>query len=148
MGLTAGCVWLFITIKLQCKIHCISEAPKGHLLTLLTASQHGGLGSSASLWMAVILVAHPFAASTVTSGEPNRETTCEDLALQGGTKGRTVVGGVRLLQFGGTGVNAGDWTCPLSSAGAAMAPGPMGLQPCLCFLTSYERTSRITKDYS
>lgn len=53
-------------------------------------------------------MAYPFAASTVTSGEPNRETTRKDLPLQGGTKGRTVVGGVRLLQFGGTGVNAGD----------------------------------------
>lgn len=105
------------------------------------------LGSSACPWTAVVLVASPFAASAVASGEPNRETTCKDLPMQGGTEGRTVAGGVRLSQFGGTGVNVGDGTCPLSCAGAAAALCPMGLQPCLCFLTLYERTSSITKDY-
>jgi len=105
MWLFVECVCLFITNKLQCKIRCISQSPQG---TSLDPSQHSGLGSSASPWIAVIQVVCPFAASTVASGEPNRETTSKDLSVQGGTEGRMVVGGVRLRQFGGTGVDAGD----------------------------------------
>lgn len=78
-------------------------------------------------WLAVILLVSLFAASTVTSGEPRRETKCKDLTLRGGTEGWAVVGGLWLPQLGG----AGGWTRP-ALLELPRAPGPVGLQPCTC----------------
>lgn len=148
MRLFVGCTWLFIAIKLQCKIRCLSQGPEGHLLTLPTAAQHGGLGSSAGPWRALILVVYPVCCRHSPKPRAQQRNNVRRFARAGWDRGEdSAVGGVRLPQFGDAGVNVGDWTCPLSCAGAATAPGPAGLQPCLCFLTLYERTSRITKDY-
>lgn len=81
-----------------------------------------------------------FAASTAASREPNREPACKDLAAQGGTEqGHCGTRGEATSVWPHCCV---DGTCTLSCAGVALASCSMGLQPCLCFLTLHERTSR------
>lgn len=146
------CGWVWLFILLRCTVKFIaslepSKDPSLHLSDCFSSwwvGQLSNLCELLSFWSCACLL--PVQSQT----EPNKEIKWWGLPVMGGMEGRASARGVRLLQAKGTCVNVGDQTCPLSCAWAATAPGPLGLQPCLCFLPLFcwfSHKTSITRDY-
>lgn len=108
-------VWVFfMAVKLQCKICCM----RGISWPSLVLSRVDG-----QLFVPVSSF-HPGGFACAACTKPSRGTTGKDWPQHGG------VGlGSDVPEFGSSAVNVCDRNCPLSCAGAATDPGPMGLQP-------------------